>query len=313
MSFYHKYRPQTIEEFVAPKPVKELVVNFIADPNRPRVYLLTGPTGCGKTTLARIIAEGVGATVTNIRELNSANFRGIDTIRDITEATKYKALDGKPKVWIIDEVHRMTKDAQEASLKLLEDSHESCYFILATTEPGQLLPAIRSRCINITVSPLQEKDCYLLLDRINKGENYEMPETIFQLIMEKSEGRPREAIQLLEACLYSSTDEDAKKVIQDWTGENQSPEVFELCRLLANPKTKWATVADFLTRVVFDPEPTRRMILSYFAQVILKNNNPTKIRESVWISQCFSENFYDSGKNGFILACWLSVTKEGTL
>lgn len=304
MSLYKKHRPDRFDHVVGNVAAVKALGELLQKDPRPNTYLFHGPTGCGKTTLARIYAQELGASKDTIYEVNSANFRGIDTIRDMIEDTRYRSMDGKPKVWIIDEVHQMTKPAQEAALKMLEDSHPSCYFILATTEPTSLLPAIKSRCTTIAVSRLNDAELDELLTYIAKEEDYELSDELFDLILEKSEGRPREAIQMLEVSLPLS-DREAKKAISAWVGEDSSSELIELCRLLANSKTHWSKITGVLRNLQVEPESARRMILAYFTKAAL-GNAPER---PAYIIQCFSENFYDTGKAGLVLSCYVAMRK----
>src|SRR5690554_5071868 len=169
---YLKYRPDSLDEVVGNSETVELLRSQLSpDASQPigRSILFHGPTGCGKTTLGRIVARELGAKGSDIKEIDAADFRGIDTIREIRKQIAYKPLEGPYQVWILDEVHRATQDAQSALLKTLEDTPSHVYFILCTTDPQKLLPAIRGRCADYQVRTLNDREMRMLLRRVVKA------------------------------------------------------------------------------------------------------------------------------------------------
>ena len=165
--FARKWRPQSFEEVLSQDHVTITLKNAIDTDRIGHAYLLTGPRGVGKTTTARILAKALncekGPTSTpcqtcdscrsitsgnhmDVREIDGASNRGIDQIRDLREKARYATASGKYKIYIIDEVHMLTKEAFNALLKILEEPPESVIFIFATTQPRKLPDTILSRC-----------------------------------------------------------------------------------------------------------------------------------------------------------------------
>ena len=194
-----RYRPNTFEDFLGNDSVIQELKNIL--PKRAtHTFLLSGPIGCGKTSLARIIAKELGCKFHgyDIIERNSASVTGIDDMREIL----YRASFARKRTFIFDEAHKISDAAQNAALKDFEEVSSSSYFILCTDKPNKIIPALRSRCFNFELSPLFKNDMYKLLRRVCKGEGWELPETILSGVVNESEGIPREALKKLIKAYY---------------------------------------------------------------------------------------------------------------
>lgn len=301
MSLYLKYRPESFDDIIGNEDTIQVLRNQLArDSKQPisRSLLFHGPTGCGKTTLGRIVAQELGAKGNDLREIDSADFRGIDTIRDIRRQSTYKPLEGPCRVWILDECHKMTGDAQTALLKALEDTPSHVYYILCTTEPQKLLPTIRGRCAQYQVQPLSEKDMKKLLRRVVKAEGESLSKEIYDQIIQDSLGHPRNALQILSQVL--SVDGDKRLAMAKRTAETQSKTI-ELCRALVSGDP-WKKVSGILKGLKDeDPEGVRRAVLGY-CQAILLGDKPDVSAASVM--EEFLEPFYNTGFPGLTFACY---------
>jgi DNA polymerase-3 subunit gamma/tau len=294
---YLKYRPRSFDDIIGNQEVVQILRNQIGKPSMPKSLLFHGPTGCGKTTLGRIVARELGAKGNDIREIDSADFRGIDTIREIRKQSTYKPLEGTCRVWILDECHKMTGDAQTALLKALEDTPSHVYYILCTTEPQKLLPTIRGRCAQYQVRQLTEKEMKLLLRKVVKAEGESLSKDIYDQIIQDSLGHPRNALQILAQVL--AVEEDKRMEIAKKSAETQSKTI-ELCRALVKKKP-WHIVASILNGLKGeDPESIRRAVLGYCQAILLGKNPDLSVAE---VMQEFIEPFYDSGFPGLTFAC----------
>ncbi len=167
---YKKYRPKTLAGVVGNETTVNLLRNMLEKGTIPHTILLQGASGCGKTTLARILQRSLECSEIDFIELNCSDFRGVDTIRDIAKQMHFSPTGGKCRIWLLDEVHQMTKDAQNAALKILEDTPSHVYFLLCTTDPQKLISTIRNRCCQLSVEHLSEASLRMLIDRVLKKE-----------------------------------------------------------------------------------------------------------------------------------------------
>ncbi len=304
MSLYLKYRPTDLTQVKGNAEVVAALEGMLAKAETcPHSFLLHGPTGCGKTTIGRIIATQLGCVGSDFKEIDSADFRGIDTVREIRRNSQFMAVEGKCRVWLIDECHKMTNDAQNALLKILEDTPRHVYFILCTTEPQKLLPTIKGRCSQFQLTTLEDSDMQQLLRMVARREKVELEMEVIQQIVQSSKGHPRNALQILDQVLYvppTKRMEAAKKA------EAEIVQSIELCRALMK-QAKWSVVAGILNGLKDqEPENIRRAVLGYCQGVLLR---PTDEPLAGLIMEAFMDPFYDSGFPQLVYACY-SVTKN---
>ncbi len=297
MSLYLKYRPDDFGGIFGNVSLLSVLGGMVEENKVPHSILLTGPTGCGKTTIARILAEKIGAIGSDIREIDSADFRGIDTIREMRKQTQFRPMESDSRVWIIDECHKLTNDAQNALLKILEDTPAHVYFVLCTTDPQKLLPTVKGRCSTFQVSLLNDIEMMRLLRFVTKSEGETVQKIVYESIIRDSLGHPRNALQILEQVL--SVGQDARLETAQKSAEEQSQSI-ELCRALIG-RASWKKVAGILNGLKDqDAEGIRRHILGYCQAILLKESND----QAALIIEELYEPLYNVGFPGLVYSCY---------
>ncbi|MYB39903.1 DNA polymerase III subunit gamma/tau [Candidatus Saccharibacteria bacterium] len=202
---YRKYRPKKLEEIVAQAPIVKTLSAALEKGLPGHALLLTGPRGVGKTSLARILAHRINGveykldeTPLDIIEIDAASSGRIDEVRDLREKVKLAPLQLKYKVYIIDEVHMLTKEAFNALLKTLEEPPEHAVFILATTEAHKVPATIASRCQHFAFKAVPVEELRRHLENIAKQEKVDIDEAALQLLAQHAGGSLRDALSLLD-------------------------------------------------------------------------------------------------------------------
>ena len=303
MSFYHRYRPTSFEQIKGNEDIISGLQIMLSKSDPPHVYLLHGEYGCGKTTIARIIAAQLDCNGNDIKELDSGQFRGIDTIREIRTNSSYKPLEGKNRCWILDEAQKLTSDAQSALLKILEDTPTNVYFIICTTEPQKLLDTIKSRSIQLQVKTLNDEQMTSLLRKVVRSEGETLQKEVYEQIVQDSLGHPRNALNILEQVLSSPVEKRLNVACK--SAENQSQSI-ELCRALIRG-AKWKEISFILNGLKDqEPESIRRLILGYCSSILLKEDN---MRAGL-IMENMGDPFYNTGFPGLVFSCYSIVKNE---
>ena len=219
IALYRKYRPESFEEVIGQDHIVKAISGSLTAGKVAHAYLLCGPRGTGKTTIARIIAHELGSSVNDIYEMDAASNRGIDDVRDIRENVRTLPFDSKYKIYILDEVHMFTKDAWNALLKTIEEPPEHVIFILATTELEKIPETIISRCQSFIFKKPNDAILSQVVTNVAKKEGYTLEEGGAGLIALLADGAFRDALGTLQKVISFSKDKIINiKEIEQITG-----------------------------------------------------------------------------------------------
>lgn len=232
-ALYRKYRPTNFDEVVGQTHIIQTLKNAIVQNRIAHAYLFCGPRGTGKTSIAKIFAKTLNCTNSqdapcgvcenckmaangshpDIIEIDAASNNGVDEVRNLIDKVKYAPMQGKYKIYIIDEVHMMTSGAFNALLKTIEEPPAHVIFIFATTEPNKVLPTIISRCQRFDFNKVSMHDIKYRLSVVCKNEEIEIDENGLTLIAQLADGGMRDALSILDQCVaYCSSHIDVNDI-----------------------------------------------------------------------------------------------------
>ena len=232
-ALYRKYRPSNFDEVVGQTHIIQTLKNAIVQNRIAHAYLFCGPRGTGKTSIAKIFAKTLNCTNNqdapcgvcenckmaangshpDIIEIDAASNNGVDEVRNLIDKVKYAPMQGKYKIYIIDEVHMMTSGAFNALLKTIEEPPAHVIFIFATTEPNKVLPTIISRCQRFDFNKVSMHDIKYRLSVVCKNEGIEIDENGLTLIAQLADGGMRDALSILDQCVaYCSSHIDVNDI-----------------------------------------------------------------------------------------------------
>lgn len=301
MPLQHKHRPSMFKQVVGNKAVVHSLMKVLGrGPEEiPHAFLFSGIAGTGKTTLARIVRKKLGCSKHDFHELDSADFRGIETVRDIRRNMHLSPGYGPCRVYNMDECHQLTKDAQEGLLKALEDTPKHVFFILTTSEPEKLKESLKRRCSHHHLEPVIEEEVLPFLRTICEQEKKKVPDDVLERISIDCLGSPGIALATLDKIIDLDPEEMNDAAATMIAQQNES---IELCRALIK-RANWKEVSGIIKGIKQEPESVRRAVLGYASAVLLNGGN----KQAFLILDCFARNYYDNGKAGLVMSAYESV------
>ena len=298
-----KYRPQTFDDLIGQEVVSETITNSIKADKIPNAYLFTGIRGIGKTTIARIVAKGLNclngienlckedlcdncksiadSSHIDVLEMDAASKTGVDDVRDLIEFSRYGPTSAKYKIFIIDEVHMLSKQAFNALLKTLEEPPEYLKFIFATTEIKKIPITVVSRCQRFDLSRIKSSELFDFIKDIKEKEKGKASDDALKLIVKISEGSVRDALSLLDRALLSldektELDLNTAQFIFGYFDKSQLINLFEL--ILKGEEEKVINIY----RKIYDQGVEAKVFINDFLEILyyFKNINSLSLEST---------------------------------
>ncbi|MDE5742235.1 MAG: DNA polymerase III subunit gamma/tau [Oscillospiraceae bacterium] len=297
-ALYRKYRPMTFDDVVSQPHITTTLRNQLISGKTAHAYLFTGSRGTGKTTCARILAKALNClnpvdgnpcleceicrdaeenALSDIIEIDAASNNGVDDIRDLRDGAVYTAERCKYKVYIIDEVHMLSKEAFNALLKIMEEPPPHVKFILATTEIHKVLPTILSRCQRYDFRRILPKDITERLLYVAEKENISLDPEAAELIAKTADGGMRDALSLLDQCIAFS-ENVTLDIVSGAAGIAGREPVFDIMEAVADKNAgRAAEVIDELYGMSKDMQKLCDELISQFRNVMIAKAVPNNI------------------------------------
>ncbi len=279
-ALYRKYRPLDFDEVVGQDAVVRTLRNAIERDQIRQAYLFAGPRGTGKTSLARILAKCLNCeqgptpipdkscnscrtiasgTSLDVIEMDAASQRGIDDIREIREHVILQPVEGRYKVYILDEAHQLTDAAFNALLKLIEEPPPHLVFVFCTTDLGKMLPTVRSRCQTFLFARPRLAELTKLLRRVADGEKIDAPDAALSLIARSAKGSFRDAVSTLDQLSAATEGQVTVQSVMQLLGAVEEEALFRICDLIVDRDT--AGLLNFVEELAEQGQDLTRLVM----------------------------------------------------
>lgn len=267
-ALYNKHRPQYFQDVIGQGPIVEAVEKAIKERDT-HAFLFAGPSGVGKTTLARIGCYELGCKDGDIMEIDAATYTGVENMRSVQDVLQYKPFGTDHRGVIVDESHRLSKQAWDSLLKVIEEPPSFLTWFFCTTDPGKIPSTIKTRCMYLQLKAVKDYDLKKLLKKVMQEEQFKMDDSILELVVREARGSPRQALVNLAACKGLTKRKEAADILK--TAVENDP-IISLCRMLAtSTNVTWGMVMGAMQKIEEqeeNPEGVRIIMTNYMGAAL---------------------------------------------
>jgi DNA polymerase III gamma/tau subunit len=263
-SLCDKYRPADWEEVYGQDTVVTAMMG-VCKRRSAHTFLLCGPAGTGKTTLARIAAKNLKCAPSELIEIDAATNTGIDAMRRIQDVAQLRPFSDSARCVIVDECHRLSGQAMDSLLKVTEEPPDHLFWFFCTTNQSKLPKTLQTRCAKFELKTLSDSLLGQLYSDVLEAEKIKLPSDVGELIIRNSEGSARQMLANLEVCRDVKTKKEAAELLRVALDTNA---VIELCRFL-NMRGSWRKAMAIIEKLEDEsPESVRIIVCNYFGKVL---------------------------------------------
>lgn len=286
-----KYRPKKWADVVGQATVVKAMSRMVEN-KESQCYLLCGPSGTGKTTLARIASYAMGCQTKDIMDIDAATHTGVDEMRNVQDACRYKPF-GKSsmRTVIIDECHSLSKNAWQSLLKITEEPPAHVVFFFCTTEPAKVPATIKTRSSAFTLKEVEDTVLGGLFDTICEKEKLDLPGDVGDMVIREAHGSPRQMLVNLAMCKDCKTKKEAAELLR---AAIQSDAIIELCRFLMKGGSWLKAMAIFSKLSDENPESVRIVVCNYMASVLIGSKGDDESARVLNMLEAFSTPYNPS-------------------